>query len=112
MGEIADLFEANDLEPVIDIELPPEKKFESRVPISKAKIQPAYTILHRLTLSEMENQLLLLVLEQDIKSLKTQALSILAKRFDIESIEKAKEENLSFNIKETLEVEVLKKRDE
>ena len=41
MGEIADLFEANDLEPVIDIELPPEKKFESRVPISKAKIQPA-----------------------------------------------------------------------
>ena len=122
MGDVTDLFDESPTEPSVDVDLPPKKKFKAR-----PQIQPAYKIVGRHRLSEFEYQLLYLVLNQmdsmldafkrdmalgmELKKIKAQVIKILGVKFNVD-METAKKENLSFNLKDNRELELLKKRDE
>jgi hypothetical protein len=121
---VTDIFSTEDIEMPVDVVVPKAiaKKEISNVPYPE-KRESAYTLVNKSSLSEDEYHTFKLALEvadAAIKSDTTETsfveskiklLDLLAKRFGLSSATEAKQQGLSFNLKQNFEVELLKSRD-
>ena len=118
---VVDIFETQALEMPVDVALP-EKKVKvvsqkKEVPYPEER-SAAYTIKAKTSLSEDEFHIFQVALEalesfkgdQDVTEYKLKLLDLLAKRFGFSSAREARAQNLSFNLKQNFEVELVEQR--
>ena len=129
MTQVADdLFDNISIDMPVEVESPPIKV----IPIRKTAIvkekgpEPAYSILKRNALTESEYTIYTTAmagieeiatkhgteseLVEDCSKIKMNLLNILAQKFGYRDAAQARENNLSFKLKQNFEIELLKKR--
>ena len=121
---VTDIFSTEDIEMPVEVSIPKAiaRKEISNVPYPE-KREAAYTLVNRSSLSEDEYYTFKLALEVADAAIQTNTgetsflesklklLDLLAKRFGLASATEAKQQGLSFNLKQNFEVELLKSRD-
>jgi hypothetical protein len=131
MGAVTDLFEDSLSSPSVDISMPPEKNFDTKLTAAETipSRDPAYKILKRGKLSSLEKKLFDLTystlsylavkyeddddLNRDITQTRSDAIeAVLKNKFEVKDLATARANRLSIKVAKNLDVELLQRRED